>query len=192
MTGIHLDAVTELHQPAQRVEETLGAVECLDRKVGAGGVADEERVAGQHEPRLVGPRAIDHRERAVLRPMPWRVDRANDDLAELELCAVLQRLVRERRFGSFVHVHRDAFLERQAAVTGDVVGVRVRLEDGDELDVPALALIQILLDRVGRIDEDGDSGVFVADEVGTTPQVVIDELLEQHECDRSNQRGYIT
>ena len=62
----------------------------------------------------------------------------------------------------------------------------------DELDVPALALVQILLDRVGRIDEDGDSGVLVADEVGTTPQVVVDELLEQHECDRSNQRGYIT
>ena len=45
---------------------------------------------------------------------------------------------------------------------GNVVCVRVRLENRDELDIPPLALIQILLDRVGRIDENGDSGVLVA------------------------------
>jgi hypothetical protein len=77
-------------------------------------------------------------------------------------------------------------------MAGDVVGMRMRLENGDELDVLALALIQILLDGVRRIDENGDSGVLVADEVGTTPQIVVDELLEQHNGDGSNQCGYIS
>ena len=47
----------ELEQPAQRVEEPLGALARADREVGPGGVADEERVAREHEPRLVAARA---------------------------------------------------------------------------------------------------------------------------------------
>ena len=54
-----------------------------DCEVRAGGIADEERVAGEHEPRLVGPCAVDDREARVLGPVPRRVDRAQDDLAEL-------------------------------------------------------------------------------------------------------------
>jgi hypothetical protein len=81
-------------------------------------------------------------------------------------------------------------LEREAAVAGNMVGVRVRLENRDELDVPALAFIQILLDRIRRIDEDGGSGTFIADKVRGTPQVVVNELLEEHACDGSNQCGY--
>ena len=53
VTGVDLDAVGQLREPAQRVEEPLRALARLDREVGARGVADEERVAGEHEPRLV-------------------------------------------------------------------------------------------------------------------------------------------
>jgi hypothetical protein len=83
-------------------------------------------------------------------------------------------------------------LEREPAVAGDVIGVRVRLEDGDELDAASLALGEIGLDRIRRIDDDGGSCLLVADEVGGTPQVVVDELLEEHERDGSNRRGYIS
>ena len=155
-------------------------------------VADEERIAGQHEPGLVCPRAVDHGEGAMLGPVARRVNRADDDLAQLDLCAVVQRLMGERRFGGAVYAHREAVLQREAPVARDVVCMRMRLEDGDELDVSTLALIQILLDRVGRIDEDGDSRVLVSDEVGSTPQIVVDELLEEHERDGSNQCGYIS
>jgi hypothetical protein len=34
--------------------------------------------------------------------------------------------------------------------------------------------------------------VLVADEVGGAPQVVVDELLEEHERDRTNTRSYIS
>ena len=53
-------------------------------------------------------------------------------------------------------------------------------------------LIQILLDRVGRIDDDGDAGVLVTDEVRGAPEVVVDELPEQHGADATNARGYIS
>jgi len=37
-----------------------------------------------------------------------------------------------------------------------------------------------------------DSSYAVADEGGGTPQVVVDELLEEHERDGSNRYGYIS
>jgi hypothetical protein len=83
-------------------------------------------------------------------------------------------------------------LEREAPVARNVIGMRVRLEDGDKLDAASLALREIGLDRVRRIDDDGGSCLLVADEVGGTPQVVVDELLEEHERDGSNRYGYIS
>ena len=76
VAGEHLDAVGELEQPAQRVEEPLGALDGSDREVGPGGVADEEGVAGEHEPGLVAARVVDDGEAAVLGPVAGRVDDA--------------------------------------------------------------------------------------------------------------------
>ena len=52
MARVDLDAVAELDEPAQRVEEALGALAGLDREVRSRGVADEERVAGEDDPRI--------------------------------------------------------------------------------------------------------------------------------------------
>jgi len=121
-----------------------------------------------------------------------RVQRADEDVAELDLRAVGERLVRERRTRGLVHAHREAVLESKAAVSGDVIGVGVRLEHADEPDAMPDALIQIRFDRVGRIDDDRDAGMLVADEIGRTAEVVGDELLEQHGTDATNECGYIS
>ena len=55
VAGIDLEAVSELREPAERMEEILGAFPRLDREVGAGDVTDEERVACQDEPRVGRP-----------------------------------------------------------------------------------------------------------------------------------------
>ena len=89
--GEDLDAVRQLEQPPQRVEEVLGALLRADREIGPGRIADEERVAGQHEPRLVGPRAVDDGEAGVLGAVSGRVDRAQHDGAERDLGAVVER-----------------------------------------------------------------------------------------------------
>jgi hypothetical protein len=54
------------------------------------------------------------------------VDRPDDDLAEVDLRPVLERLVRERGSGRSVDADRDAVLERKSAVPRDVVRVRGR------------------------------------------------------------------
>ena len=70
----------------------------------------------------------------------WIVRRS--DVADLDLGPVLERLVREGRPGVPVDADREAVLERETPVAGDVVGVRVRLEDADEPDAVPLRLRQ--------------------------------------------------
>jgi hypothetical protein len=106
MAGKDLDAVPELDQPAEAVEEALGSFPCLDRKVRTSRVAHEERIAGENEPRLVAPRAIDRREAAVLGTVTRRVDRPQHDLADLDLRTVLERLVHEGGTGLPVDPNR--------------------------------------------------------------------------------------
>ena len=162
----------------QRGEEILRALLGVDGEIGAGGVADEQRVAREHRR---GAAALDHLDRAVLRPVAGGVDCAQDDAPELDLVAVAQRLVREGRAGGLVHAHRQSVLERQAPVPGDVVGVRVRLDHDHRPDARGRTGIQVALDRVSRIDDGRDAGTLVSDEVRAAPQVVVDELPEQHD-----------
>ena len=180
MAGIHLDAVAERDQPLQAVEEPFGAVRRLDGEIRPGGVADEERVAGQDEPRLVAARAVDDRERAVLRPVAGGVEGAHDDVAELDLRPVGERLVWERRFRGGVDAHRHAVLEREPAVAGDMVGVRVCLEHGDDPDAVVGGRVEVLLDAVRGVDDDRDTGALVADEVRGAAEVAVHELPEEH------------
>ena len=93
MARIDLHAVTELHQPPERVEEALRSLTRVDRQIRARRIADEQRVPRQDEPRLGRARAVDHGEAAVLGPVPGRVDAPEHDLAEGDLAAV----ARERR-----------------------------------------------------------------------------------------------
>ena len=102
MAGVDLDAVSELEQATERVEETFGALARLDREVGPCGVADEEGVAGQHEPRLVGARTVRDREAAVLGAVARRVDAREDDVPELDRVAVRHRVVRVLGLGERV------------------------------------------------------------------------------------------
>ncbi len=187
-----LDAVAELHEPLQGVKEAFGADRGLDREVGSRCIAHEERVAGEHEPWLVEARAVADGERAMLGAVPRGVDRPQRDIAELDLRTFSQRIVLEARAGLAVHADGHAVLECQAPVAGDVIGMRMGLENDDDLDLVPLGGIQILLDRVGRIDDRRHAGSFVADEVGSASEVVVDELPEQHARDATNRCGYIS
>jgi hypothetical protein len=83
-------------------------------------------------------------------------------------------------------------LECESPVTGDVIGMCVRLEDADELDLVSPGGIEILLDGERRIDDDGFLRLLVADEIRGTPEIVVDELPEQHGRDRTSRCGYIS
>ena len=188
MSGIHLDAVSELDEPSQRVEEPLGALARLDREVGPCGISDEERVAGEDDPRIVAARPIADREAAMLWSVTWCVDAAQDDVAEPDLRSVGHRVVRVLGVGCRMDAHRDAVLEREPPVPGEVVGVRVRLDRADDADIALRGFFEILLDREGRIDHDRVTGTGIADEVGGAAERVVDELREDHGRARPYQR----
>ena len=192
MTRIHLDAVAQLEQPMQAVEEPFGTFLGLDREVGARRVADEQRVARQQQPGLVGARQVGDGEAAVLRAVAGRVDDPQGDVADDDLVAVGERLRRVLGGGQCVHGDRDAVFERQSSVAGDVVGVRVRLEDAHDPDLAPRRLLEVLLDRVRRVDDDRLAGVLATDEIGGATEIVVDELPEQHVASRLTARRFET
>jgi hypothetical protein len=70
--------------------------------------------------------------------------------------------------------------------------MRVGLEDADELHLLPAGGVDVLDDVVRGIHDDRDSGVLFSDEVRSAPQIIVDELPEQHLGDRSNACGYIS
>jgi hypothetical protein len=87
----------------------------------------------------------------------------------------------------------DRVLEREPAVAGQVVGVGVRLECPDDANLAPLGLLEVLLDREGRIDDHRLARPRIADEVGSTPERVVDELREDHgRADRTSGFRYFS
>ena len=117
---------------------------------------------------------------AVLGPVAGRVQHANRERADRDFLPVLDRIERELRLGERMDAHRDAVLERQAAVAGDVIGVRVGLEHADDPHACLLGFFEVGLDRVGGVDDHRLAGRLVADQVGRAAEVVIHKLAEQH------------
>ena len=103
MPGEHLDAVVQLQQPADGVVELRRALVLLDGQVGAGDVVHEQAVAGQHGAGLAGSGTVDHDHGGVLGTMAGHVQRAQPHLAELDLGAVWERVMRVPGPGQRAH-----------------------------------------------------------------------------------------
>jgi alkyl sulfatase BDS1-like metallo-beta-lactamase superfamily hydrolase len=65
----------------------------------------------------------------------------------------------------------------------------VRLEHTHDLDALSLGRRQVLLNRERRIDDDRFASRRVADEVGATAEILVDELSKEHEIERTSDRG---
>ena len=181
MTREQLDATVEAAEPlVQRGVERCGALVAGHRKVGPSAVADEERVAREHEPRLVAARAVGDHDAAVLRAVPGSVEDVERDVADLEAIAVAQRPVLVDGVGHLVDRDPAAVLLREDAVARDVVGMRVGLDHADERGAVTMAESEDLAHVERRVDDHGLAGDLAADEVGGTAQVAPDDLLEDH------------
>ncbi len=142
--------------------------------------AHEQRVAGQDRPRLLAARGVGQAEAGVLGAVPRRVQRADPHVAQDELPAVVDRLVRVGRAGDPVDVDRRAGGLGQPPVAGHVVGVGVRLQDVRDLHPGEAGQAQVLVHLEPRVDDRRHAGVLVADQVRGAAQVVVDELAEDH------------
>ena len=192
MPRVDLDTVGELEQPSERMEQALGALLSADREIGSRGVADEERVAGEHEPRLVGARVVDHGDAAMLGPVPRRVDAAERDVPDAELVAVVPELVRVLGTRERMRGDRDRVVEGEPPVSREVIGVCVRLDHAGDVHVARGRLREQGLDRVRRVDEHGLAGLFTPHEIGRASQIRVHELREQHAGDRSSGSRYLS
>ena len=129
----------------------------------------------------LGPGSVDHGDTGVLRPVARCVDRPQHHLAELDLGAVVQSVVLELRLSGRVDRDRETVLQRQPPMPGEVIGMRVRLDRPHDPDIALRRLRQDRLDRERRVDDRSDTCILVADQIRRTAEVVVNELLEQHE-----------
>jgi hypothetical protein len=180
--GPHLARVGQREQRvAQGSEDALRPLLPVDREVRARDVADEQRVARQHRPRLGTAGGVDQREGGVLGPVARCVQRPHPDAAELELPPVLDGLVVVVGLRVAVDVDRGPRRGHQPAVAGDVVRVVVRLEHVLDRHAHVPGEREVLVDVELRIDDRGDARVLVADQVRRAPQVVVGDLAEDHD-----------
>ena len=68
----------------------------------------------------------------------------------------------------------------QPSVPGDVIGVLVRLQHVVDRDRAVAGQLEVLVDLEARIDDRGDAGALVADQVGGAAEVVVGDLPKDH------------
>ena len=108
--GVDDDRLAQLGEAADRPVQVRRPFARLDREVGSRRVADEERVAGQHE-------LVVEQERAVLGAMTGCVEDTDRDAADVHRQPVLERLERILGTRERMDRNREVLLEREAAVT---------------------------------------------------------------------------
>ena len=180
MGRIDLDPVGQRQQhAAQRLPEILGRRGTAE--VGASDGADEERVAGEDEPRLGGTRVVGHEQADRVGGVAGRVAGLQLDVAEADHVAVGERRVREGHPGRAVHVDGGLGGGGEVAVARDVIGVRVRLDHVGDGQALLAGDAEIVVHAVpSRVDHDGAPGLGAADQVGQAARLLVQQLLEDH------------
>ena len=83
-------------------------------------------------------------------------------------------------------------LEREPPVPGDVIGMGVGLEHTHDADARLVSRLEVLLDRVRRVDQEGLPLAGVADQVGGAAEIVVDELAKQHTPEANTAPRYVS
>jgi hypothetical protein len=146
----------------------------LAQQIGPPDVADEERVAGEDEPRLLGAGAVADQQAEALGRVAGGVEDPHEVVAQLDLLAIAERYEREGHRGGLVQVDGCAGRGRQRASAGRMVGVDVRLEDGGDRRAVALGLPQVIRHERGVRVADGQLiAAEAAEQVGGAAARVI-------------------
>ena len=140
-------------------------------------VADEQRVAGEDEPRLlVAAAAVGYHVRVVRRRVTGGRDCTQDSVSQLDDIAVGQLRVREVDLGARRKVRGRARGLDDLRQSGDVVGLDVRLEDGDDRRADLLGGGDVGVDEVDvRIDDRELAVAGAAEQVTRARALVVQE-----------------
>jgi hypothetical protein len=167
----------------QGAPHVLDAERATGVQVGAPDVADEQRVAGQHEPGLVAAAVVGDDVGVMRRRVPGRGHREHLGIAEADDIAVGERMVVEGDSGCVGEVGRRARARDELGQPRDVVGVHVGLEDRDDRHALGLRLRDVAVDEVDVRIGHGEGAVgLAAEQVGRARGLVVEELAEVHDA----------
>jgi hypothetical protein len=142
----------------------IASVVVVRVQVRTAGVTDEQRVTGQHEPRVITAGPVRHDIRVVRQRMTRRRDRANLRVPELDHLAVVQLMMLELDTRAARHIGGGAGALDDGGQSGDVVGLDVRLEDRNDRDALALGEGDVLVNQVDVRVDDGELALALAAE----------------------------
>ena len=133
-------------------------------QVGAAGVTDEQRVAREHEPRLLGAAVVGHEVGVVREGVTGCGDGPDLRVSELDALAVLQRVVVELDPGAGREIGLCACARDELGQPGNVVGLHVCLEHRHNLRAELGRRLDVVVDEIGVRVNDRELGVRTAAE----------------------------
>ena len=185
--------VRQLEQAAQaRMEDARLAMRVAgDVQVGPADVADQQRVAAEHKPRLLVPAPEVGDNVGVVRGrMSRRREPSHDRVAELYPVAVPERLVLKRDSGLHREVGCRARPSDELGKAGDVIGLNVGLEDSDDRRPGLLGSDEVLRhETLVRIDHRELPLTRAAEQVARAGGLRHEELSEDHAAVISSSTG---
>ena len=165
----------------QRARHLLDCVLAMSMEIGAAGIADQQRVAGQHQPRLIRAAAVRDQVRVVRGRMPWGGERLDLSVAKLDDLAIGERMMIELNSRSARQIRRGARAPDELAHPGDVVGLHVRVQHRDDRRALRLGDPDVCIDEVDvRLDHRQLRLGLAPKHVRGARRLVVKQLPEEH------------
>ena len=150
-------------------------------QIGTSGVPDEQRIAGQDEPRLVAARVVGDKVGIVRRGVAGSGERLDLGVAELDDLAIRERMVLEVHAGALGEIGGRARAGGELRKTGDVVGLHVRVEHGNDRRALAVGQRDVLIDQIDvRVDDRKRAVGLATEQVGGARGLVVQQLTQVH------------
>ena len=181
MTGPDLDVVRQSSNALQRPEER--ARRLLDLlsghgEIGSRHIPDKQRIAAEHEARVLAARGVGDEERHVLGSMPGCRKRLQPHRTDLNARSPAQQLVGGRDAAAGRKVCNGTCRRDQPVATRDVIGVHMRVDNMANNESVGASERQVRLDIQRGIDHDRLAAI--GKKVGRTGEILVDDLPEDH------------
>jgi hypothetical protein len=168
-------------RPVQRARHVLDRVVAVRVQVRPAGVPDEQRVAGEDEPRLVAAAVVGHEIGVMSRRVPGGRNRLQLGVAERDDLAVGEWVMSEVDAGVLRQVGRRPGPGDQLRQPGDMVSLDVRLEHSGDPRALRFGERDVVVHQVDvRIDDGELADRLAAEQVGGTGGVVVEQLSDEH------------
>ncbi len=167
--GMHLQRRVEPQQAVEQAVVERIRIPC--RQVGTSGAADEQGIAREHT-------VLDAQTHRVAR-VPGSVQRLQAQASHHQQLAVIEAQIDERRRAQAMHRDRNVESARKLLCGGEMVGVRVRVDDVVDAQSIPRRQGEIAVDETElRIDEHGSAALRAPEQIGlATPGA---EMFEDH------------